>query len=132
MSSATLPALNCAEQLIGAETLQCFVDASWRTWTHCSGVRRPFIWQCGRRKAYRKLVKMNQDIMLDMLARGDVGDCFVFNRNIGLVHRVKRCRDFGTTVVQHLPLRRMLFLGNDNLRGGVIYQGGVCDPEFKV
>lgn len=132
MSSTLLPALNCSERLIGAEALQCFVDASWRSWTHCSGMKRPFVWQCCSRRAYRKLVERNQDIMLDMLARGDVEDCFVFSKNIGLVHRIKRRRDFCATIVEQLPLRRLLFAGNGSLRGGMIFRGGVTHPEFKV
>ena len=132
MTAPLIPNLNDSEQLIGAEALQAFIDAPWRIWTHCSGMKRPYIWQRGSRRAYRKLVKMNQDIMMDMLCRGDVEDCFVFGRNIGLVHRLKHRPDFGTIVVQQWPMPRRLFLGNDCLRGGVIFQGGVCDPAFGV
>ena len=132
MTAPLIPNLNDSEKLIGADALQAFIDTPWRAWTHCSGMKRPYIWQRGSRRAYRKLVKMNQDIMMDMLCRGKVEDCFVFGRNIGLVHRLKYRPDFGTIVVQQLPLPRRLFFGNDCLRGGVICQGGVSNPEFGV
>ncbi len=132
MSHVLLPELNDSERLIGTDTLEAFLDVPGRCWTHCSGMKRPYIWQFAKRRAYRKLVKMNKDIMLDMLARGDFEDCFVFSKNVGLVHRIKHRPDFGALVVEELPFRRFIYMGNSCLRGGMINRGGVCDPEFGV
>lgn len=120
MSLHGIPELNNSERMIGTETLEAFMDAPWRCWSHCSGMKRPFIWQFAARRAYKKLVNMNKDIMLDMLCRGSFEDCFVFAMNVGLVHRIRYRPDF-CTVVQHvLPFRRKLWQGNDMLRGGII------------
>ncbi len=132
MSRALIPNLNYSEQLVGCDALQSFIDAPWYTWTHCSGTKRPPLWRFKARVAYRKLVQTNQDIMLDMLSRGDVADLFVFGKNIGLVHRISSRADFGTRVVEQLPFSRQLFMGNSCLRGGMSGPGGIRDPEFGV
>ncbi len=125
MRQKHLPELNDSERLIGTETLEAFIDVSWRKWTFCSGMKRPFIWQRAKRQAFRKIVAMNKEIMLDMLCRGDFEDCFVFARNVGVVHGIRHRPDFGTVVVQKMPVRRLLFMGNGCLRGGAIVSGGV-------
>ena len=132
MSRALIPNLNYAEQLVGCDALQSFIDAPWYVWTHCSGMKRPPLWRFKARVAYRKLVKLNQDIMLDMLGRGDVEDLFVFGKNIGLVHRISHRADFGTRVVEQLPFTRQLFTGNSCLRGGMTNRHGIRDVEFGV
>ncbi len=132
MTASNIPGLNYSEQCMGFQALQSFIDASWRTWTNCSGMKRPYLWQFKDRRAYRKLVQMNQDIMMDMLCRGDVDDLFVFGPNIGLVHRISHRADFGTRVVEKLPFPRLLFAGNSCLRGGMTNQHGIRDPEFGV
>ena len=130
MSGPLIPELNNSERLIGTTTLEAFLVAPWRAWTHCSGMKRPYIWQFANRRAYRKLVKMNKDIMADMLARGDFEDCFAFAKNVGLVHQIRYRADFCTVTQFTLPYRRQLFLGNSCLHGGMISAGGVRDCEF--
>ncbi len=132
MSRPLIPNLNYSEQLMGCDALKAFIDAPARAWTHCSGMKRPPLWRFKARQAYRKLVQLNQDIMMDMLCRGDVEDCFVFSRNIGLVHRISHRADFCTKVVDQLPYPRKLFTGNSCLRGGMTDRCGVSDPEFGV
>ena len=124
MRNAHLPELNDSERLIGTETLEAFVDVSWRKWTFCSGMKRPFVWQFAKRRAYRKIVEMNKEIMLDMLCRGDFEDCFVFSKNVGVVHALRHRPDFGSVVTQKMPYRRLLFMGNGCLRGGAIVSSG--------
>lgn len=132
MTNSNIPDLNYSEVQIGCDALQAFIDAPWRAWTHCSGMKRPYSWQFKARRAYRKLVTMNQDIMMDMLCRGDVDDLFIFGRNIGLVHRISSRAAFSTRVVEQLPFPRMLFTGNSCLRGGMTNHNGIRDPEFGV
>ncbi len=132
MTNSNIPNLNYSEVQIGCDALQSFIDAPWRAWSHCSGTKRPYIWRFKARRAYRKLVQMNQDIMMDMLCRGDVEDLFVFGRNIGLVHRISSRADFSTKVVEQLPFPRLVFMGNSCLRGGMAGPGGIVDPEFSV
>lgn len=132
MSRPLIPNLNYSEQLMGSDALQAFIDAPAHAWTHCSGTKRPPLWRFKARQAYRKLVKMNQDIMLDMLCRGDFEDCFVFGKSIGLVHRISHRADFGTKIVDQLPYPRKLFTGNSCLRGGMTDRRGISDPEFGV
>jgi len=124
MSQNHLPELNDSERLIGTDTLEAFIDVSWRKWTFCSGMKRPFIWQRAKRKMYRKIVGMNKEIMLDMLAHGDFEDCFVFCRNVGVVHALRHRPDFGSVKTEKMPHRRLLFMGNGCLRGGSIMARG--------
>ena len=63
--------------------------------------------------------------MLDMLCRGDFEDCFVFSKNVGVVHALRHRPDFGSVVAEKMPHRRLLFMGNGCLRGGAIVAGGV-------
>ncbi len=132
MGSPNIPELNDSERLIGTEALEAFLNAPARCWTHCSGTKRPYIWQFAKRQAYRKLVEINKSLMRVCLENGDFQDCFVFAQNVGLLHRISHRPDFGTKVVDQLPYRRLIYMGNSCLRGGVICQGGVSDPEFGV
>ncbi len=120
MCRPLIPELSNSERLIGTETLEAFIDVSWRCWTHCSGMKRPHVWQFVKRRAYRKLVKMNQDIMLDMFCRGDFEDCFMFAKNVEVVHQIRYRKDFCKVMQLTLPFRRQLFLGNDCIRHGMI------------
>lgn len=125
MSRPLIPELNNSERLIGTETLEAFLVAPCRAWTHCSGMKRPYIWQIAKRLAYRKLVKMNKDIMQKMLDNGDFEACFVFAKNVALVHQIRYRADFSTVTQLSLPFRRQLFMGNTCLRGGIISVGGI-------
>lgn len=125
MGRPLIPELNDAERLIGTETLEAFLAVSWRYWTHCSGMKRPYIWQFAKRRAYRRLVDTNKALMRVMLDTGNFEDCFVFCKNVGLVHRIRHRPDFGTLVERQLPFRRQLYMGNTCLRGGLICTGGV-------
>ncbi len=132
MGRPNIPELNDSERLIGTEALESFLNAPARCWTHCNGTKRPYIWQFAKRQAYRKLVQTNKSLMRVLLENGDFEDCFVFAKDVGLLHRIKHRPDFGTLVVEQLPYRRLIYMGNSCLRGGMIHGGGIRDPEFGV
>ncbi len=132
MGRLLIPELNDSERMMGTEAIEAFLETPWRSWTHCSGMPRPYIWQRAKRQCFCKVVEINKALMRTMLENGDFEECFCFAREVGLVHRIKFRQDFGTPVVQQLPYNRLLYMGNSCLRGGMICTGGVRDPEFGV
>lgn len=120
MTVPLIPELNASEQMIAQELLWVFLETPWRNWTCCDGVKRPYIWQFLKRRAYKAAVEAAKSRMEEQTEDCDYQDVFLFAQSVPVVHAVKYRKDFCKTMVAQYPLRRMLFNGNDMVRGGMI------------
>lgn len=120
MTRPYIPELNDSEQMLALELLWTFLETPWRNWTCCSGMKRPYVWQTAKRRAFKAIVARNKALMDEMVCSCDFSESFVFSAKVGVVHAIKYRKDFCRCMVAVFPMRRLLFSGNDSLRGGML------------